>query len=212
MGIIVSIEEGDKVVSRQNFGGYKANIVTYTIAWFSHITAQRLDLEAIWNNQKPTDGTINSLEFLSKLVWKHISNPPANLKNISEWCKKEACWRQLIEKDHPKLNLGPELISLEKEIPKEYSNFQIATSPTKEEAKEIESVKSIPADVWFSIATWAKKTDNLKPWQRRLSFSIGNILKKGRSPSPKQAHQSLILFQEASEQGFTYQKSAENTQ
>ncbi len=208
----ILFKECDKIVSQQNFGGYKANTVTYTVAWFSHITAQRLDLEAIWNEQKLTDATANSLMTLSKLVWQHISNPPANIKNISEWCKKETCWRQLIEKHHPELNLGSELISLEKEFPKEYNNFRIVTGYTNEEAEEIKKMKSIPADVWFSIATWSKKTDNLLPWQRKLSFNLGKILKQGREPTPKQAHQGLILFQEVSEHGFTYPKSTENTQ
>lgn len=208
----ILFKECDRLVSRQNFGGYKANIVTYTVAWLSHITAQRLDLEAVWNNQRLTDATINSLELLSKSVWEHISDPPTNMKNISEWCKKEACWDQLIGKDHPELDLGPELISLEKEIPKEYNNFRINAAPTKDEAEEIEKVKSISADVWFSIATWAKKTDNLKSWQRSLSFSIGNNIKKGRPISPRQARQSLILFQEASDRGFTYQSSPEKNQ
>lgn len=206
----ILFKECDRAVSRKNFGGYKANTVTYTIAWFSHITEQRLNLEAIWNDQKLTDATVNYLESLSELVWQHISNPPSNMKNISEWCKKEICWKQLLEKDHPELNLVSELISLERSTPREYNNFTIVSGYTEDQIREIERVKSIPSDVWYSIASWSKKTNNLMGWQRKLSFSLGEMLKRGREPTPKQAHQGLLIFNDASEHGFKYNGSAEN--
>ncbi len=39
----ILFKKTDRIVARQEFGGYKANIVYYTIAKLSHATAQRLE-------------------------------------------------------------------------------------------------------------------------------------------------------------------------
>ena len=41
----------ERLVTEQQFGGYRANIVAYAIAKLSHSTAQRIDLGRIWSEQ-----------------------------------------------------------------------------------------------------------------------------------------------------------------
>ena len=36
----------EKLIGGQAYGGFRAQIVTYTLAWLSHDTSQRLDLES----------------------------------------------------------------------------------------------------------------------------------------------------------------------
>ena len=66
----------EKIVSGLRFGGYRANIVTYSIAKLSHSTAQRLDLDAIWRQQDITQATASALAELAVLCHEVISNPP----------------------------------------------------------------------------------------------------------------------------------------
>jgi hypothetical protein len=47
----ILFKETERIVSRQKFGGYRANVVTFTIAWLSHQPANRVDLESIWAAQ-----------------------------------------------------------------------------------------------------------------------------------------------------------------
>ena len=42
----------EKLVGAQGYGGFRAQIVTYTLAWLSHSTAQRIDLERVGRNRK----------------------------------------------------------------------------------------------------------------------------------------------------------------
>ena len=44
----------EQIVQRQSFGGYRANIVTYTLALLSNATSQRIDLDRIWREQDLT--------------------------------------------------------------------------------------------------------------------------------------------------------------
>jgi hypothetical protein len=137
---------------------------------------------------------------VSEVVHRHITNPPDG-RNITEWCKKEQCWKNLI--------------ALDIELPVELDRELIQTngtertrvdrgidSPSNEDRENILEVIKVPAETWFKIARWAKETGNLNPWQRSLSFSVGNLVKRGREPSRKQAAQALKIFEEARRLGF----------
>lgn len=88
----------DKIVQGQKYGGYKANVVTYTVALLSKITNQRIDLELIWKEQGLSPALGDAIAALSRLVQAHITTPPGG-KNITEWCKKEDCWESLLKKN-----------------------------------------------------------------------------------------------------------------
>lgn len=81
----------EKLVQQQQYGGYRANIVTYTLAFLSHKTAQRIDLERIWKEQGLTPALEAEIIAVSRFVQRLIVNPPGG-SNVSEWCKKEKCW------------------------------------------------------------------------------------------------------------------------
>ncbi|WP_292364369.1 MULTISPECIES: AIPR family protein [unclassified Methanoculleus] len=88
----------DKIVLGLKYGGYKANIVTYTVALLSKLTSQRIDLERIWKEQGLSPALEDTIVALSRIVQAHITTPPGG-KNITEWCKKEECWESLLNKD-----------------------------------------------------------------------------------------------------------------
>lgn len=79
-------------------GGYRANIVTYTIAKLAHDArahGNEIDLEAIWNKQEVGYEPTKYLGYLAQEVQKVLLNTPPGVKNVGEWCKKEQCWNQL---------------------------------------------------------------------------------------------------------------------
>jgi hypothetical protein len=47
----ILFRSAEKIVSGMEFGGYRANIVTYSLAWLSFISYQRIDLDKIWRRQ-----------------------------------------------------------------------------------------------------------------------------------------------------------------
>lgn len=82
----------DVLVKKAGYPGYKANIVTYTIAAFSKQKKDDVDLLNIWENQKVSESLINALKIIIEQTWDHINMPPIAGANISSWCKKEECW------------------------------------------------------------------------------------------------------------------------
>ena len=52
---------------------------------------------------------------------------------------------------------------------------------------------------------WAKETNNLKPYQRQIIYSVGIAKNRGRDPSGKQAVQVNLAMEEAISLGFNYE-------
>ena len=68
-------------MQRQNFGGYRANIVTYTLALLSNSTSQRIDLHRIWREQSLTQDLQEVIAELSHGIHRIITNPPSARKH-----------------------------------------------------------------------------------------------------------------------------------
>lgn len=93
----------EKLVSAQPWynGGYRANIVAYTLSMLGEIIKCRksaLDYQRIWNNQAIDEVLTRVLEIIAKEVSIDITHPPQGISNISEWCKKDGCWGRLAER------------------------------------------------------------------------------------------------------------------
>jgi len=90
----------EKIVSGQSWyqGGYRANIVAYALALMAEVCKSKnsfLDFIKIWKNQDLSPAMVKSIEVFAKYVHDDISVPPEGISNISEWCKKNACWDRL---------------------------------------------------------------------------------------------------------------------
>ena len=96
-------------------GGYRAQIVAYTIAKLvdtieggdGQANLRRLDLETIWKRQAPSLALIDQLKLIAAAAHKIILNPDAGVQNVGEWCKKELAWKRL---EAARVTLLPQLV------------------------------------------------------------------------------------------------------
>ncbi len=194
----ILFKKAEKIVSCQTFGGYRANIVTYSLAWLSHHTAQRINLERIWKGQDVSDTLRDAITIVSKHAHGHITHPPGG-KNITEWCKKEDCWNALRA---VRITLPG---ALQRELAATSLSHERGSTSIKSDrpqTEEIADLMKVPAETWFKISHWAKETDNLTPWQRGIAFSLGKLASRQSSPSLKQAQQGLKILEESGRLGF----------
>ena len=197
----ILFKETERVVTEQQYGGYRANIVTYTIAKVSHDTAMRLDLDRIWREQSVTDALAEAIAEVSRIAHKVIISPPAGTTHVGEWTKKDACWvRVQAEPWTPSKALERELIPLGKAALVRREEQE--ASQSEEETQDIAAAMDVTSEVWFGISHWAKETQNLLPWQRALAFSLGKIAARQGEPSVKQAKRGLEILDEAQNLGF----------
>lgn len=149
----------EKLVSAQPWynGGYRANIVAYTLAVLSEITKRRkrhFDFLRIWNEQSIDAVLESALSIISCVVNEDIIRPPVGISNISEWCKKEACWPRIQGR------IG----EIEKNLPSEFysqlmsSDEQAAEARSARQTQRIDNgieaqrqVLTIPAEKWMNL-------------------------------------------------------------
>jgi hypothetical protein len=76
--------------------GYKAQIVTYTVAWIvnhaNKIGEFSIDLQQIWNKQDLPEGLKRAIELCAPAIAIKIKDAPAHVKNVGEYCKNQSCW------------------------------------------------------------------------------------------------------------------------
>lgn len=103
----------EKLVSAQPWynGGYRANIVAYTLSMLGEITKRRkadVDYQRIWAAQAVDEVLSEALVAIATAVNEDIIRPPQGISNISEWCKREGCWARLLDKADNIAELLPE--------------------------------------------------------------------------------------------------------
>lgn len=186
----------DRIVARLNQGGYKANVVTYTIAWLSCITRQSLDLDAIWQRQGITAATATALEALAGEVWKHLTDPPPSSRNISEWSKKVACWETLKQRPVSLPGLQGDLVTGSP------SRENVVGARSNGHAAMV-SLDGVSPAVWTALAGWGDDTGRLLHWERGLALSLADLASRGRTPTPKQTKHGLRIYRQALNAGFS---------
>ena len=191
----------EKLVQQQQYGGYRANIVTYTLAYLSYKTAQRIDLEKIWKEQALSQNLEHAIVDVSAIVRDIIINPPGGA-NVGEWCKKEKCWKAVKECVY----VIPEALQAELVEVGYVSTKPIPTSSieslTEDDQKIIDQVAAVSPEVWFALSRWSKETNNFQPWLRSMLFSVGTLVGRGRKPSIKQSRNAMKALENAKAKGF----------
>ena len=195
----ILFRNAEKLVQKQNYGGYRANIVTYSLAWLSHHTAQKLDLDRIWRTQSLSPELEEAVRMVSKAAYDHLVNG-AQGGNVTEWAKKEKCWEQFRTAE---VGISSSLLRpvLGEQSPSRPPGSR-TVADTRDQAEAYARLRMVPAEEWFAISGWAKETDNLEPWQRGLAYSLGRLAAQNREPSTKQVHQGLKILDEVRRLGF----------
>jgi hypothetical protein len=95
----------DKSIMNQGwYSGYKANIITYSLAKLAHMVTsvgKCLDLDQIWKIQKISPALEVQLLEIAELVNEQIQNTPDGISNVTEWCKRSLCWKSIQELQIP---------------------------------------------------------------------------------------------------------------
>jgi hypothetical protein len=197
----------DKIVQNLDWyvkGGYKANIITYTIAKIIDSIPKdyELDYLSIWKKQTISEELSNEIIRFAKTTNEFIVD--SNGIIVTEYCKKPETWDKF-----KKIN-----ISISKELTKQLvkkSESNKIINESKQNAKEqtllnveIEVVK-LGKDVWFNILEKGKELNLLSDKDR----SLIKILLDDGIPSRKQAILLLEIKNKIEEEGYFFKPSNE---
>lgn len=196
----VLFKKTEKLVGAQRYGAYRANTVTYTVAWICHDAesrSQRVDLQRIWAGQGLWPELEQAIIQVSSVVFARITAPPGHA-NVTEWCKREACWKDI---------QATEIV-----LPEEhYANLLPITStvvgPSRKPARtpmdeedrlNVERVKRIGPVGWDVILSWDRQKGCLSPDQRDLAQQLA----KKRRVSAEEAREAVAILDECRRHGW----------
>lgn len=196
---IILFVAAQRIVRQEAFPAYRANIVCYLLAYLSHRTGGRLRLDEVWRGQGISAGLEALLRGWSHGVDRQIQESAAG-RNVTEWCKKEACWTGLRNLDLP---VGDSL-------PPEWGSAPVASGGAGPEPvvpdthAAVATCMRLRAETWFALHLWGRRAGTLAEWQSGIAHTLSSYASGGwtRSPTPKQATHGVRILEIAQENGF----------
>lgn len=206
VALMILFKHTEWLVSHQPWfeQGYRANIVTYSIALLHKIIQHQfkgydLDLQLIWNKQEVPDLVTNELIKITKFVFETITDESRPTINVTQWCKRDGCWAQTQQCDII-LNRALEKVlvseSEKRDAEREAKKDQNLVSGIEAMSK----VCGISADIWQRIYNFAYEKrlgtpDMLKAVMVAMKLPV-------KIPNEKQAILCLELQNIVESEGF----------
>ena len=183
-----------RIVRQEQFPAYRPNIVAYLIAYVSYRTGGQLDMDLIWQEQAL------SAEFETLLrSWSHDINETvretAEGRNVTEWCKKEDCWKSICAIALPLADPMPPELEGHTEPGKRRGRREKPLTPADYE--NIAECKKLSGEKWLNIHAWGVRTGLLQKWQCGIAGTLAGYAANewDREPSHKQARQGVAILE-----------------
>ena len=205
----------EKIVGNAKWysNGYRAQTVTYTIAFFNKLIIEsnlRINWNNIWDSQSISLSMQNEINKIGEFIHRIIINPPPFETNIGTYCKKEACWNRIKSKTYVInfKNIMSDLDSIDKEKDKIFEATKDAKieNSISDQIKIIELGKLKIGNSYLPIELAAhfnsKYASGITDIQRKvlISWSQGKI----GYPTEKQSQILMKLLMQAKKDGFRY--------
>lgn len=183
-------------------GGYRANIVTYSMAKVFHDAngeKQVLDLDAIWRRQSLPDALQSALLLAAAEAHDVITNPPAGVRNMSEWAKQQACWNVMKGRT---LDYGDDFdscltsVDAVRSVKREEKAKKLMTEGINAQSE----VVTLGAGFWAEVLAWGRERKRLSPKDQQILEVCASIPR--RVPSDLQSRHALDALGRMRDQGF----------
>lgn len=183
-------------------GGYRANIVTYSMAKVFHDAngeKQVIDLDTIWRRQSVPDALQRALLLTAAEAHDVITNPPAGVRNMSEWAKQQACWNGMKGRT---LNYDDDFetcLTLV-ETARAARLYEKAQRTMTEGINAQSEVVTLGPNFWKEVLAWGRERKRLTPKDLQILEVCASIPR--RLPSDLQSRHALGTLGRMRDQGF----------
>lgn len=185
-------------------GGYRANIIYYTIALFHRLLKEQFigmdfDLIYIWNKQEVPDDVSETLIDLAERTFNKITDPSRKVINVTQWCKRSECW--------------DDVKSIKYLLPKTICNYLISTDEVISAEKTAKKEQRITNDINSQVDVVKYSSED---WKRLSEFAVNKHLVSStdvaalsvackipdKIPNAFQSKRLLELLERAVNEGF----------
>ena len=186
--------------------GYRANTVTYSIALLTHALKSRkqdIDFLKIWNRQATSSSLNQVLLDIAKQVQARIISAADSYRvaNVTEWCKREKCWDDLLQSVEVRLesDLEKDLIDAD-----EKEGAKRAARREQKVLNDIEAqtyVVGRGAPYWSKLHKWASEGLVMTPSEMDF-LSVAASMTSRKIPSGPQSQKVIAAEKKALQEGF----------
>lgn len=209
VAMAILFRDAERIVKECQYGGYRANDVTYTLAYLSRKTGKRIDLDRIWKEQKVSAALEDTIRLVSARVHEVVVDAPDG-GNVTEWCKKEACWRRIeaLEIELPQALIQELTIApCELEAAPAGVEIQVAgplpdDAPSGAADDPVRALLSVRPSTWSDLNQWLVRNQKSGA-QRPLVLQLARLASSPKHRvTPDLARRGLSLLADARERGF----------
>ena len=208
VALVILFKHLEALIPKQEWyeQGYRANIVTYSLALLHQLIRKQfkdmeLDLQSIWLRQSVPDILTKVLEQISEQVFYKITDPGRQTINVTQWCKRDACWKSIQE-------ISLVLPSALKGVLIGKAEAKAAEKAAKKDQEMLSEVDAQVKVLEYSAAQW-KKLSTYALQKRMVSPDENLALKYAcqipiKMPSGYQSQRLLALLDRALSEGFKF--------
>jgi hypothetical protein len=184
--------------------GYRANIVTYTIALLHKLIQQQfpkrdLDLMGIWLRQTIPAPVQKVLIELSERVYDKLTDRNRGVENVTQWCKREGCWDSVQAVQYTLSDDLEDCLISQDEMKTANRDARVERRIEKD-ADAMTRVVEITAEQWKGITDFAVSKRMVSP-EELIALRIACHLPL-KVPNPVQSKKLIALLDRLYEEGF----------
>lgn len=210
VAMAILFKETERIVSHASWYGksYRANIVTYTLAMLHHIIAkayrgQSLDLMKLWTKQRLPEELEPVIDELAHRVSDYLLDDSRLVQNVTQWSKKEICWKKMKEQVHMELPASIEYLILANSARCQAKKEAKRVQRFDNEVSALKRVIEVTAS-WDTIADTARRLKLVRTAKEEQALKAARKIKDGILPTDFQAETLIILLDRLRENGQVY--------
>lgn len=173
IGKVILFRDASAVVMRMKdrIPAYRANVVAYLVSALSFRLNDGLDFKSVWEKQRTPDNVFELLQKWALPVYNEIINS-AGSQNVTEWCKKTACWNAV----------RGMILSLD-------GDSAIVDLIESDDATAVSECLRLTSDDWEKLVNWALREPRVHYRVSGVASTLRGYALNGwiKRPSVKQA-------------------------
>jgi hypothetical protein len=195
IALAIFFKSTERIVSAQEWyqetKAYRANIVTYSIAVIMNQIEEQypkktIDFLKIWNTQSISPELEAQLVITTREVFDFITRDDRTTLNVTQWCKKEDCWKRAQSFNFTLTDAFAETLVNTDDEQEEKETAKKEQKVSNQINAEIELI-NLGADYWKKVLEFGRNDRLLSEMEDGLLSVAAIFDTTGRVPSDKQA-------------------------
>lgn len=213
VALAIMFKETDDIIKLTDWykekRSYKANVVAYTMSVIFHYISHKfsgytIDFMRIWNEQSLYAELRDEIRILCEEVYEFITSDSRLTENVTEWCKKEECWRRAQKENW---TFKPEFLKtlISEESVKSDEDEAKKTRKVANEVDEMKFIFAAGKEYWSQVHKWGTDRKLLTSMESDIIRLIINMDVTGRIPTEKQSKVAIKARKKLIDNGMPLQ-------